>query len=1003
MSIHKKMRRATLCVALGMCLASSAYAQSSAAGAIFGSAGEPGTTVVIQSLDTGLTREIKVGANGRYNATALPVGRYKVSLQRQGQVVATQDEVDVRLGAGSEVSFGAAGGADAIELGRIEVTAAGASPIDVSAVDTRSIFTAEQLTKIPVGRSIEAVALLAPGVVQADSRYPGAASFGGSAASENAFYINGYAVTNPLTNLGSTTLPFDGISQFQAITGGYGAEFGRATGGVVNIVTKRGTNDWKFGGLMTYSPKSLRAEQENIYYPANGTANDGLLYQNLKDRTVNTTTFGLYAGGPIIEDRLFVYATGEMTQQDVHTVAARPGSAVGALDYAYDMPRWMAKVDWNISDNHLVELTAVSDVTKTNLSQYNYRYTGATPLVAGTVKNGGYYYEDGGELYIGKYTGYLTDNLTLTALYGEQDQVHVAIPFMYDPSVVYVSDNRSIPNPVRAGSYAQLAFPDAYDSTSGGRLDLEWRVGDHSLRLGYDQQESESKAGQITSGPGGYRWQYDSVGVIGANSTIPGSGGARGPGGNGDYVMQYKFANGGTFSVEQEAFYVEDRWQLNDRWLLSLGLRNEAFTNFNADGLVYAEQKDQWAPRIGASWDVYGDSSMKLFANVGRYHLAMPNNVALRGAAGSLYTIEYFSFTGIDPVTGIPQGLTALGDGPNSNNNEYGQAPDPNSVTAKGLESHYQDEFVLGFEKQISSSFNVGARYVHRELKSAIDDMCDYRPARNWALANGYSAEVADNLGTELGSCRLFNPGVDNTFLLDDGTGNLVTVPLTAEELGFPKLKRMYQGIDMFVEHPFDGKWYAKLDYTLSRNYGNAEGQLKSDVGQGDVSQTMDWDHPELMEYSNGYLPNDRKHYVKAFGYYQFSPEWRVSSTLTWASGRPKNCLGIHVGGTDEFRDEVEYGGPYYHYCNGEPTPRGSAGRLPSTGRLDLGVTYAPNFADNKLQFSVDVFNVSDEQEVQNVMEYGEIGASGNPYHSTNRPISYSAPRSVRFAVKVDF
>src|SRR5690606_9875030 len=124
-----------------------------------------------------------------------------------------------------------------------------ASPVDVSVTDSRVVFTAEQLQKISVGNNIQAVALLTPGVVQADSRYGNVQSFGGSAASENAYFINGYAVTNPLTNLGSTTLPFDGISQYQAHIGGYGAEFGRATGGVVNIITKRGTNEWPGGAL----------------------------------------------------------------------------------------------------------------------------------------------------------------------------------------------------------------------------------------------------------------------------------------------------------------------------------------------------------------------------------------------------------------------------------------------------------------------------------------------------------------------------------------------------------------------------------------------------------------------------------------------------------------------------------------------------------------------------------------------------------------------------------
>jgi len=346
-----------------------------------------------------------------------------------------------------------------------------------------------------------------------------------------------------------------------------------------------------------------------------------------------------------------------------------------------------------------------------------------------------------------------------------------------------------------------------------------------------------SRAGEVTSGPG-YRWIYNSVGAVNANETIAGSGGARGPGGNGDYVVKYVYANGGTFRVEQKAFYLEDRWQVTDNWLLSLGLRNESFQNFNADGIVYVEQKNQWAPRIGATWDVFGDSSLKVFA---------------------------------------------------------------------------------------------------------IDDMCDWRPAYYWAIDNGYSESVAEALGDGLGGCRLFNPGVGNTFQLDDGTGNLITVPLSAQQLGFPKLKRRYQGLGLFLEHSFDGKFYGKIDYTWSHNYGNAEGQLKSDVAQGDVSQTMDWDHPEMMFNASGNLPNDRRHYLKSFGYYQLNDEWRFSSTFTLMSGRPKNCTGIYAGPDPdgEFSETVEYLGPYYRYCNGKVMPRGSAGTTPWVGRLDRGLPTA--------------------------------------------------------------
>src|SRR5690606_7334288 len=119
-----------------------------------------------------------------------------------------------------------------------------------------------------------AAVMLAPGAVMADARYGNAVSLGGSSAAENQYYINGFPVTNPLTGLGATTLPFNAIEQEQVFTGGYGAQYGRSTGGVVNIITKRGTNTWQAGGMVSYEPRALKATRRIRYRPGDGTQLD---------------------------------------------------------------------------------------------------------------------------------------------------------------------------------------------------------------------------------------------------------------------------------------------------------------------------------------------------------------------------------------------------------------------------------------------------------------------------------------------------------------------------------------------------------------------------------------------------------------------------------------------------------------------------------------------------------------------------------------------------------
>lgn len=111
---------------------------------------------------------------------------------------------------------------------------------------------------------------LAPNTTRADSRYPGGASFGGAAPSENSCYINGFPVTNPLNQLGSTDLPFGAISQAQVLTGGFCVEFGRSIGGVVNITTKSGTNTWQGSVSLSVAPNSLRSKTDDHFYPDTG-------------------------------------------------------------------------------------------------------------------------------------------------------------------------------------------------------------------------------------------------------------------------------------------------------------------------------------------------------------------------------------------------------------------------------------------------------------------------------------------------------------------------------------------------------------------------------------------------------------------------------------------------------------------------------------------------------------------------------------------------------------
>ncbi|WP_233171576.1 TonB-dependent receptor [Dyella sp. ASV21] len=996
-----------------------AAAQSNITGSIFGQvSSEAGDSVEIRNADTGFTRHVTVDKEGRYRFSSLPTGRYSVTLKREGASVSARDNVELSIAGGTEVSFGASAQAhasgDAKNLEGVSVVASALPAIDVSSVDTRTVLTAEQLNKLPIARDISAAALLAPSVV-ANSSY-GVPSFGGAASSENAYFINGYAVTNPLTSIGFTQLPFDAIDQQQVLTGGYGAEFGRSTGGVINIVTKRGSNQTKAGLYTIWEPEALRANPRNNYFPRTGAASnattDGALLHYRHRNQYWKSTVGAYLSGALVKDRLFYYLDAEMNRQEGASVLSYSNSSgavskTGYSSYSHKMPRWTGKLDWNITDSHILELTGVSDKTLYQSDRYAYSYK---TLSHGEQQTGGVYTKDGGDLYIGKYTGYLTDDLTVSALYGTQKVNHVYSSDGYDPGCPYISVNSGAAVPglvyntcqqaVSPPGTSTIPLPGANDKTEGWRLDVEYRIGDHDLRLGYDAQNAKSFTGKQYAG--NYAWIYAKqtnanapvdagLGVIGSPAQ------AGGLGTEGYYV--YKLYNTQRAGVEtdQAAQFIEDRWQVTERWLLSLGLRNEQFTNYNKNGDAYIRQRHQLAPRLGASWDVFGDATLKLFANAGRYHLAVPNNAAVRSVSGSLISNQYFTYTGVDTVSGVPLGLNPIAVDPVSpyicpntggvsSNQECGDAPDPRTVAAKGLRSHFQDEYILGMEQQINPSYSYGVKLTYRKLMSAIDDTC--------VAALG-------------GRCLTFNPGRGNTFEVLQPDGSLASVYLSKQELGLPDLKRKYYAVDLFIEHPLADKWYGKAEYTFSRNYGNTEGQLASDLdtgsgGQTDVSRTQDWDLPQLMVGANGLLPNHRAHQVKAFGYYQLNPEWRIGATLIAASGRPKNCTSYYPTA-----DKGLYNSSTYWFCGlpGQPgyefSPRGSHGTTPWTYQLNLNVAYTPGWMANKLTLQLDGINMFNKQTpTMYNYRYAANRTTVNPLYG--RELNYTDPRYFRLTVRYD-
>jgi len=1007
--------------ALSTALVQPVQAQSNASGNVYGRVA-PGSanSVVLKNLDTNLTRTADVEANGSFTATALPIGRYNVTLVKGG-VSGASTQLEVLAGQGVEAVFATAG------VQQVQVTGR-RSRIDVSNANNGATFVARELAKLPIAQNVDAIIQLAPNTTRVDSRYAGGASFAGGGASENAYYINGFPVTNPLTQLGASELPFGAIAQAQILTGGFGAEFGRSVGGVVNITTKSGTNNWEFGAMASIEPDSLRAKSKDLRYGNTGNfpTTDGTLYRAREANEQTQKRYGTYLSGPIIKDKLFMFVSAETTKTDTEGTDATNGIRIGGSQAAgwnaskRTVDRYFGKLDWNITDDHRLELSLIGDTPEVKTNYYDYVYGGPnTPgkttgklASSKTEKNVN---DNGAEVQIIKYTGNITNDFTVQALYGQSKSKHINEFAGYDPNLFVTSftPETSAPginyvNKQTVSTATGNVLPTgAQDKIESFRLDLEYKWREHTIRFGLDNNKlSSTNAGE--SSIGGGTWTYlrqanpaAVFNVNGINAQPTNSTGAP-LGAQGYYVTKTLFTDVTNAYSNQDAQYLEDKWQVTPNVLLTVGVRREGFDNQNGDKQKYLEMTNQIAPRVSAVWDVAGDASTKVFGSAGRYHLQIPTHLAVRGAGRSLNTVQAFTYTGVD-ANGAPTGLQQLSV-PASSNNEYGQEKPFMTLAATDLKPTYQDEVTFGFEKAWSPDLNFGVKATYRTLKSTIDDFCDPRPFEKYAADHNIDTSNWGGFG-----CASFNPGSANTFLVDysgstnnGGTAkNLTTVHFSAQELGFEKAERKYTAVDMFAEHPLRNGWYGKVNYTWSKSKGNTEGQTLSDVGQTDVAATQTWDYKELMIGANGLLPNDRKHQIKAYGFYEVAPEWTVGGNVLFASGRPRSCIGkFEFDGTTP-----NYGnGP--HYCFGATpaqnvfTPRGSLGRLPWDKRLDLNVVYRPELVKG-LSLKVDVFNATNEQTAQSVEERWNSGdARRNTYE---RVLSYTAPRSVKLTAEYNY
>lgn len=1022
------------------------YTRGNLVGEVLDGNGAPvsGAQVTIRSNEQGFTNTTTTDSSGQFRVTALPTGTYSVTVTVDGAVVVQDNSASVVAGSNNSYRYStgeaAAGGAIVVTGSRIKTN-------DFAQNTSGLTLNVQEVAEsVPIARSQSALILLAPGTNAGDTGFgdcPDCVSFGGASIAENSYYVNGLNTTNFRTFVGNNVVPFEFYRTFDVKTGGWSAEYGRALGGVTSAVTKSGSNNFEYGAVIAYTPDFLSEDSPNTYLDDTGS----LKSLNSRDYRERLEA-NFYLSGPIIKDRLFFYGLVTPRYSVSEDTSPSSGYRVRAKS---NTPFYGGKLDFIPFDGHRIEGTFWSDERTINYDYYNVDALGneKTGIITGINREGREINKIGGKNWIVQYTGQFTDFFTLSGAYGENRYKRYDVISGGDNAVPTIQtqlayDGNGEPvTSLKTIAGVPVSPTDGQDLRKVMRIDADLYVnllGSHHFRFGFDREDLSVTEDTFYTGDRTYRFTAN-------------------------YIRTRTYLNEGSFKTKQTAFYIQDSWDLlNDRLNLQLGVRNDQFQNYGITGGKYLDLKNQWAPRLGASFDVFGDKLTKIQAFWGRYYLPVATNTNIRLAGAETYYEQRFGYApGVVgsnyDTNGVPigqqfdsSGAPILGSltGANSLNcPDFGPGagqkcrtvfsdglPGPtDTLVSSTLKPMYQDELIFGITHRMED-WTFGLRYINRRLKQTLEDIAIDEAVNRYCEQQ--NLDCATSSGSPIWSgfhqYVLANPGEAVTVRLDGdptkpGTTDVVT--LSPELLGYPKAVRKYDSIEFTASKAFNGTWGFDFSYTWQKLRGNYEGSVKSDNNQDDAGLTQDFDVPGLTTGSYGTLANNREHTFKLFGSWQPVDWLRIGANLTVQSPRSFSCIGVAIPDYIKLLQAGEsavlnggaasqYGAASFYCRNpkgnqngttvtnditGETSVlvnRGTAFKSDWSKNLDLGLQFKLGEALGNSNFRIDVFNVFNWKSKTDFVEFGETD-SGATRADYRLPTGYQAPRQVRFTWTMRF
>jgi outer membrane receptor for ferrienterochelin and colicin len=907
----------------------------------------PGVRVTVTSPNLQGERQTFSNQNGDYLFAALPPGTYTVTFEMEGLQTQTFQEIvaaaqTARLDAGMSVSP---------LTEEIVVTGDRATVSESTSADTT--MPEETLEKLAVGRTLLNAVALAPGVNQTGPNQN--VTISGSQSYENLFLINGVVVNENLRGQPLNLFIEDAIQETTTSVSGISAEYGRFTGGVVNAITKSGGNE--FSG-------SLRANLTNQDWVS---ATEFTPPQENKIQETYEGTFG----GRILPDRLWFFTAGRNfdRSQNFQTFAT---------DFPYSSTNKQTRLEG--------KLTAALTQSHNLLASYiniDQKATNTDPFGIVLEPKALTDREDPQTLTAYNYTGVLTRNLFAEAQYSKREFTIAkgagsnARDFIGGTTLIDLQNAAGTYHTPYFCGFCRDELRDNDSSLAKGSYFLSTSgAGSHDIVFGAEQFTDIRVADNYQSPTSFQIWGDTTILRDGELFPVFTPGVA--------WVQWFPIFNPsqGT-DFKTNSVFVNDRWQLNNKWSFNVGARWDQNDGTNSAGAKVADDS-RISPRLGASYDLRGDGEWIFRASAGRYVAALNNGIADDTSVAGVPADFEWDYQGppinpdpnatdlIDQDTAIQivfDWFDSVGGIDNTDLLFFANVPGSNTIIPTSLNSPIADELTAGFSKRLGNKGQVRVDYINRKYGDF------YFTRRDLTTGQTSSPELGE---------------FDLGFVENNDT----------------QVERVYDGVITQFNYRLNDRLSLGGNWTWSHARGNFEGENRD---SGPLTASVG-EYPEYKAFPQnnprGDLLIDRRNNARVWAIYDVLRKkhntLNVSVLQSYFSGTPYGGQGSV--NSRPFVPDLGYLTPprrvSYWF-----TPR-DAFRTPDIYSTDIAVNYA--FLINGLGKTFELFiqpevlNVFDSQKAI-VVNNTVLDATNSADFETFNPFTDEPVQGVNFDFDPDF